>query len=288
MAKQTVGRTALGAATCRLIEQYQPDTTRLFDDPVVKELVGSTIRFLMQFAAMRRLTITQTEAVARGLFGAQICRARYIDDSVQAALDQGGKQVVILGAGLDTRPYRLPAMECARVFEVDLPGVQKNKVKKIEKYLGHLPEYVTFIPIDFDTQNLESVFAETSFDQSKQAVFTWEGVTQYITEGAVRRTLAFVGKSAPGSILVFTYVLKSVIERRSDILDADHLMDAVAHDSPFIFGLEPSEIPAFLKPFHLKLIDDVGNTYYQEKYLKPIGRKLRVSEAERIAYAIIK
>jgi O-methyltransferase involved in polyketide biosynthesis len=89
MAKQTVIRTALGAATCRLIEQYQPQGTRLFDDPVVKVLVGPLIRFLMRFASMRKFTIKQTDAVEAGIYGAQICRARYIDDAVQEALAGG-------------------------------------------------------------------------------------------------------------------------------------------------------------------------------------------------------
>jgi methyltransferase (TIGR00027 family) len=177
MAKQTVGRTALGAATCRLIEQYQPDETRLFNDPVVKELVGGPIRFLMQFAGMRSFTISQTDAVMQGLFGAQLCRARYIDDAVLAALKQGVEQVVILGAGLDTRPYRLPGMERVKVFEVDLPAVQQDKMKKIENYLGRLPEHVIFIPIDFDLQTLEAVFAGTAFDPSRTTAFIWEGVT---------------------------------------------------------------------------------------------------------------
>jgi methyltransferase (TIGR00027 family) len=287
MAKQTVGRTALGAATCRLIEQYQPEETRLFNDPVVKELVGTPIRFLMQFASMRHLTVKQTDAVAKGIYGAQICRTRYIDDAVQASLSQGIGQLVILGAGLDTRPYRLPAIERVKVFEVDLPVVQNDKKKKVQKHFGRLPDHVTFIPIDFDTQTLEAVFAGTAFDPSMPAVFIWEGVTQYVTEEAIRRTLAFVGKSAPGSTLLFTYVLKSIIERRSDIPGADRMMDVVAQNAPWIFGLEPSSIPAFLNPFHLSLIADVGNADYQEKYLKPLGRNLVVSEGERIVHAIV-
>ncbi len=287
MAKQTVGRTALGAATCRLIEQYQPDQTRLFDDPVVQALVGAPIRLLMQFASMRNFTVKQTDAVAAGIYGTQVCRTRYIDDAVQAALSQGVKQVVILGAGLDTRPYRLPAIEHTKVFEVDLPSVQNDKKKKLQKYLGHLPDHVTFLPIDFDAQPLEAVFADTAFDASSLAVFVWEGVTQYITEEAVRQTLSFVGKSAPGSMLVFTYVLKSIIERRSDVADADKMMDAVAKNAPWIFGLEPSEVATFLKAFQLNLIADVGNADYQKKYLQPAGRSLVVSEGERIVQAVV-
>jgi len=79
VAEQTVSRTALGAAICRLIEQYQPEKIRLFCDPVAGELVGGPLRFLMRFASMRNLTMKQTDAVAKGIYGTQICRTRYID-----------------------------------------------------------------------------------------------------------------------------------------------------------------------------------------------------------------
>jgi methyltransferase (TIGR00027 family) len=236
---------------------------------------------------MRNFTVKQTDAVGTGIYGAQICRTRYIDDTVQAALSKGVVQLVILGAGFDTRPYRLSGLERVKVFEVDLPAVQEDKKKKLQKSLGRLPENVTFIPIDFDTQTMEAVFIGTAFDPSKPAVFIWEGVTQYISGQAVRQTLSFVGKSAPGSLIVFTYVLKSIIERRSDIPGADHMMDVVAKQAPWVFGLEPSNVSDFLKPFHLVLIEDVGNADYQERYLQPLERNLIVSEGERIAQAIV-
>ena len=149
-------------------------------------------------------------------------------------------------------------------------------------------EHPTFLPIDFDKESLEAVFSGTAFDPSKPSVFVWEGVTQYLTEEAVRQTLAFVGTSAPGSILVFTYVLQSIIERRSDIAGANKLMDVVAkRGSPWLFGLEPSCVASYLSPFHLNLIADVGNAEYQASYLKPLGRKLVVSECERTVQATV-
>jgi methyltransferase (TIGR00027 family) len=288
MAKQGVGNTALGAAVCRLIEQSQPERAQLFNDPTVKDLVGTPIRVLMQFACMRNFTIKRTDAILPGTYGAQICRTRFIDDAVQDALSQGIKQLAILGAGFDTRPYRLAGMEHVRVFEVDLPSVQEDKKKRLQKHFGRLPEHVTFVPIDFSTQSLEAVLTKTAFDPSTPAAFVWEGVTQYLSEEAVRQTLAFVGKSAPGSILIFTYVLKSVIERRSDIPGADNMMDYVAKNNiPWIFGLEPSHVPSFLKPFHMNPTADVGNADYQARYLKPLGRALVVTEAERIVQATV-
>jgi methyltransferase (TIGR00027 family) len=287
MAEQKLSNTSLGAATMRLIEQYQPKQIRLFNDPVVKDLIGTPIRFLMQFGGMRRLTLQQSDAITKGIYGAQICRTRYIDDAVQAALARGIGQVVILGAGLDTRPYRLGGIERIKVYEVDLPAVQADKKRKLEKRFGGLPGHVSFIPIDFDTQNLETVLAGTPFDRSKPALFIWEGVTQYISEEAVARTLTFVGKSHLQSSIVFTYVLKSIIERRSDIPNADKMMDRVAAQSPWVFGLEPSGIFSFLETFHLELLEDIGHAEYQEKYLKPLGRKLDVFEGERIVHASV-
>lgn len=100
-----------------------------------------------------------------------------IDDAVRDALSQGIEQVVILGAGLDTRPYRLAGMERTRVFEVDLSSVQEDKKKKLHKHCGRLPQQVTFLPIDFDTESLEAVFSGTPFNPTSLAIFVWEGVT---------------------------------------------------------------------------------------------------------------
>ncbi len=287
MAKQTVSRTALGAAICRLIEQYQPESTRLFNDPVVKDMIGTPLRIAMQIPAMRRLTVQQTDSYTPGIFGGQICRTRYLDEVVQSAFADGIGQLVILGAGLDTRPYRLAGMNHVKAFEVDLPWVQAEKKKRVQQHLGRLPENVTFIPTDFDSQTLDAVFAGTAFDATRPVVFIWEGVTQYITAQAVQSTLAFIGKSAPGSVVAFTYVLKSVIERRSTIPGADKMLDLVAKSAPWVFGLDPLDVEPFIKPFHLTLKADIGSAEYQAKYLKPIGRTLVVSEIERIAHAAV-
>jgi methyltransferase (TIGR00027 family) len=287
MAKQKVSNTAIGAAICRLIEQYQPQETRLFDDPLVKNLVGTPVRMMMQFAGMRNFTLQRMDAITHGIYGAQICRTRLIDEAVQAGISAGIAQLVILGAGLDTRPYRLPGMERIKVFEVDLALVQDEKKARLQKLLGRLPENVVFIPIDFDTQALDEALSGSTFDPSKPAIFIWEGVTQYLTEGAVRQTLSSVGRSAPGSILVFTYVLKSIIERRSDIQGADEMLDTVARQSPWIFGLETAGVSEYLQAFALTLISDQGQREYQEKYLQPLQRHVDIFPGERTVQAVV-
>ena len=271
-----------------MVEQSQPEGARLFDDNVVKDLVSTPIRAMMHFASLRNFTIRRTNAVMQGLYGAQVCRTRFIDDAVMACLSHGIGQLVILGAGLDTRPYRLPGLEHVKVLEVDLPPIQEDKKRKLQSRFGRLPENVTFVPIDFDKQNLGAILAGTVFDLSRPVVFVWEGVTQYLSDEAVRRTLAFVGRSPPGSVLVFTYVLKSIVERHSEIPGADKLMDVVAkNNAPWLFGLEPSEVTSFLRPYHLDPTEDVGNADFQTRYLEPLGRNLSVSECERIVQATV-
>jgi methyltransferase (TIGR00027 family) len=288
VARQNVSRTALGTAICRLIEQYQPEDTRLFLDPIVRDFIGKPIEFMMRFPSMRNLTFNQTEAISKGIFGAQICRTRYIDEVILNEFSKGKKQLVILGAGYDTRAYRLPTIEKIKVFEIDLPSMQNDKKKKLQKYLGGIPANVTFIPIDFDTQTLESVFKGTAFDPSLPTIFIWEGVTQYIIADSVNNTLAFIGKTSRGNVIVFTYVLKNIIEGRSDIPGIKKMMEVVAKQSPWIFGLEPSSIRKYLSANNLELIADVGKNDYEEKYLRPIGRHLVVFEGERIAYARVR
>ena len=288
MANQQVGSTALGAAVCRLLEQFQPEESRLFLDPVVSGLVGTPVRLLMQFAGMRRLTITQTDVIMPGIYGVQVCRTRCIDDAVLAALAGDIEQVVILGAGFDTRAYRLAGIERTRVLEVDLPSVQNIKKRRLQQRFAHLPEHVTFVPIDFAIQSVETALQGTTFDPARPAVFIWEGVTQYIPEEAVSRVLTFIGKAAPGSLLVFTYVLRSIIERRSDLPGADKLMNMMdKRRTSWLFGLDPADLASFLATHHLHLLADTGNADYQERYLKPLGRELVVSECERVVQATV-
>ncbi|BBB93490.1 class I SAM-dependent methyltransferase [Methylomusa anaerophila] len=288
MANKKSGQTAFNVAAIRLIEQYQPKDLRLFTDPVIKNLFNWPNRFLLGFKIIRDWLIRFSDKQTKGIYGSNICRTRYIDDSLQSAIENGIEQVVILGAGLDTRPYRILGRDQIKFFEVDMPSVQDYKKKKVESYLGSLPDNVVFIPIDFNSQTLDEVFAGKGLDFSKPVVFIWEGVTPYITEKAVGNTLQFISKNSPGSIVIFTYILKTVIEKKSDINGVNDLVKYLEkYGVIWYFGLDPLNVAEFLKQFSLKLIEDVGASYYRENYLKPLGRRLDVSEIERIAYAMV-
>ena len=279
-------KTAYAAAYARLIEQHEPTETRLFNDTFVKNFFSKYINSIMKFGAIRKFMISMYNSTSIGLYGLQVCRTKYIDEKLKEAIDNGVKQVVILGAGLDTRLYRMLDSDRVIGFEIDLPIIQNEKKNIMSECLGKLPNNINFIPIDFNTQTLDEVLEIKEFDFSKPIFFIWEGVTQYITQEAVENTLKFISKASYGSALVFTYVLKSVIDGTESKLGAEALTTLFkAGGEPWSFGLNPSEVDNFIKQYNLKLIENVGISYYEENYLKCINRKLHVSPIERVVYA---
>jgi methyltransferase (TIGR00027 family) len=286
MVKNNSAQTAFGAATARLMEQYEPVETRLFTDAILSHLTSPVTDFLIGFKPIRRLMFKLFDNQTDGIYGSQVCRTRYIDEKIQAALDSGIEQILILGAGFDTRAYRMKMDAQVKVFETDLARVQQYKTEKLSKFLGALPKHVTYIPVDFNTQELADVLKENQFDFQKPTFIIWEAVTQYITADAVNKNFRFMASLPAGSSVVFTYVLESVVKKQSKIKGANELMEFFEkRNSPWLFGIEPVALPGYLKQFGLLLTEDVGANWYQQKYLGPINRKLNVTEIERAAFA---
>lgn len=286
MSKFGVSSTAEGAAFCRAVEQYLPESERLFNDPLIYGLMSSFYHILLNSPKLRSYVIASTNAWVKGLYGEEVCRTRFIDEAAARALDQGIDQVVILGARFDTRAYLLPGMKSAHVFEVDMARTQKIKKGRLEKILGRLPENVSFVPIDFDEQDLSEVLSGYGFDRNRPALFIWEAVTQYLQPEAAAATFSFIGGCVKGRQVIFTYVLKWIIEHPETDPEALKLMRfAKMKLAPFVFGLAPDQMPAYLSQFHLKVIEDAGKEEYEKRYLQLIGRVLDVTYRERICIA---
>src|SRR5262249_7883176 len=125
--------------------------------------------------------------------GQHLIRTRFLDERLQNAVSAGATQVVILGAGYDSRAYRMKQLlNAIRVFEVDFGPTQEYKKLRLQEILGCLPANVTYVPIDFTRENLPNVLAKAGYRSDRKTIFLWEGVTYYIPEEAVRSTLRFV------------------------------------------------------------------------------------------------
>jgi len=291
MKTEGISRTAEGAAVIRAIESCRSKRDRLFEDLFARGFVENPfsrwIIGLMNIVGIGTALLALRDRQFPGVIGGLICRTRYIDDALQNALREGFQQIVILGAGFDSRAYRIPGVEKIRVFEVDHPGTQVWKQKCLKRMLGALPSHVTFVPIDFDKQELRDEMEKASFLTNVKTFFIWEGVSQYITEEAVDATLRYVSRaSAPGSKIVFTYIQRDIVDgsARSEL---GHKLVSLAQrlGEPWLFGFNKEELAHYLAERGLAPIEDIGDSDYKERYLKPIGRQLNVFAIERIMLA---
>jgi methyltransferase (TIGR00027 family) len=131
-------------------------------------------------------------------------RARFAEDAVREAVAAGGRQVVVLGAGLDTFAYRNP-YEGVRTFEVDHPDTQGWKRARLAEGGVQIPASATFVPLDFERTSLAGGLAAAGFDSTEPGFFIWLGVVPYLTAQAISDTLHFVGSLPAGSEVVCDY-----------------------------------------------------------------------------------
>lgn len=219
-------------------------------------------------------------------------RTKHIDEMLRHALKRGVKQVVILGAGYDSRAYRFPDVpKDVRFFEVDLPATQEEKKARVKTILGAVPRQVVYVPIDFNTQTLKDVLTKAGYDRTRKTLFIWEGVTMYLDAQGVDSTLGFIARNgAPGSSVVFDYVLESVIDGTSDDFACKRGAKKVAEwGEPWLYGIKEGGARDFLDKRELLLLSDLGPDELEALYL--IGKDGRVdgpiAQCTRIVHAAV-
>lgn len=280
--------TAVGPMTIVAVEQYEPEAQRLLRDELAYHFLPSNVQRIVRFARwrpVRNLLIGVTEQTAQGIWGSMLCRKRYIDDTIQEALGSVDA-LVNLGAGFDTRAYRLPGLATLPIFEVDTSENIAAKRARLQAHDGQMPATVRLVPIDFEHEELATVLAEQGYRAEHRTFFVWEAVTQYLSEEAVRKTFAFLGQAAPGSRLVFTYV-------RKDFLDGIKLYGAGPTYQRFRvkqqlwhFGLNPEQVATFVSAYGWREVEQLASAEFTARYLRPSGRAMPVSEIERAVYAV--
>jgi len=285
--------TGYGPAVMRAVENILPEDKRLFEDPYSEKLLSPFYKLfviIMRPPKIWNFLMNMREKWTPGVVGGILCRTRYIDDVLNNAIKEGVETVVNLGAGMDTRAFRIPGIENIQYFELDLPEVLKVKRAYIDKKIGELPSNVSLVPIDFNTQDLGEELKKAGYALSSETFFIWEGVTQYISKEAVDNTLKYVAQAYTGSRIVFTYVLESFINGSYTPNGLNTLYKTLLNKkNPLWFcGFDPAEMSEYLSQYSLSLIEDVGHEEFLERYIKPKGRDLTVMEIERTVLAEVK
>ena len=268
------------------IEQYFPEAQRLVDDQLaVRLLPPGAMMFvrLLRLRCLRDWIIGLSEKGNPGIWSGILCRKRYIDEKLVASRN-AIEAVVNLGAGFDTRPYRLPELSGLPVWEIDQPENIVAKEKRLRKARGTIPPNVKLVSADFDRDDLGSLLAAQGYLRNKPAFFLWEAVTQYLTEGGVRATLNWLANAAEGNRLTFTYVRKAFLDGSNSYGWENGYRRFVA-TKVWQFGMEPEDCPGFLRRYGWRIIEDVGYEELAKRYLPPTRRRLASTPVERMVYA---
>jgi methyltransferase (TIGR00027 family) len=286
-------RTAEYVALYRALETTEPMREPLFRDPFASHFLPPPLSRALRLARVRPLrAVLQRYADWRapGARSSAIGRTRFIDDVVRRAVGEGTRQLVLLGAGYDCRAHRLPELHDTPVFEVDRAETQVVKRQSIEsaRALG-VRRDVHYVAVDFGKDDLAAALASAGWDRTCASMFVWEGVTNYLTEAAVAKVLTVVGEAAPGTVLLFTYVHRGVIDGTARFEGADDLLRNVRRlGEPWTFGLHPDEVRDFLVRFGLELEEDLGADDYRRRYLGGDSRELRGYAFYRLAVARVR
>jgi methyltransferase (TIGR00027 family) len=266
---RTASRTAEHVALFRALETRRRD--RLFVDDYATRFLPARYRWLARAATISPIGTGIARLIDHRYPGgprmSAVARTRLIDDLLAEA---DPEQVLILGAGYDSRAHRIPGIPTT--FEVDHPATQLAKRRRIADR-----PHVRYIPVDLNEERLKDALA--GFPRKKTAVI-WEGVTNYLTEDAVDATLRDLADlTAPGSTVIFTYVDRAV-------LDDDSAWHRVVRrvGEPWTFGFHPGSVEGYLGERGLGLRGDLSTQEAAIRY----HREAPAAGFYRVAWAVVR
>jgi len=251
MDEKEPSRTALGAAAYRAAHQVV-EGGKIFSDPLAHTILGANADAVIAEAA------DPTQTSMRIFMAA---RSRFAEDCLALAVSRGVRQVVILGAGLDTFSLRNQSGgQGLCVFEVDHPATQIWKRKRLAEVGLAIPASLIFVPVDLTLQGLPSALVSVGFQPDGPAFFQWLGVVPYLPRESITSTLRFIA-SVPGSEVVFDYTepLENYPERRRAYI-AGVAARTASLGEPWISYFDPVAISAELRELGFHEQDDLGLT----------------------------
>jgi methyltransferase (TIGR00027 family) len=285
--KNQSSMTAIGIAIVRGIESEKLENERICYDPYARQFVNGALYHFVRFFDK----LGYSEIKGPGVMGFLTARDRHIDEYLKSCLADGIEQLVILGAGLDSRAYRFDELKTrVKVFEVDHPASQKDKLKKLKQIFEQIPTHVTYVDIDFNTQSLSQRLFECGYDEKLKTLFIWQGVTQYLTPTAVDDTLAFItSHSGAGSSVIFDYMYPTLLDGTVKRGEVDNMRNKRwVSGEMLVFGIPEGCVTEFLEQRGFTNVLNADHTYLHERYFTGINQKRSVAYGYAIASATVK
>jgi methyltransferase (TIGR00027 family) len=273
--------TAENNALLRLHETMRPDNERICYDPYAAFFLPDGVIGAPDRNEQIQQAIRNWETHFPGVSNAIIARTRFIDDCLDAAIVDGIRQLVILGAGYDTRAMRFKALkESVTVFELDHPSTQNKKLERIEDDLKEDLSHVRYISIEFSKEDLANKLFSCGYDETLKTLFIWEGVTYYIPASAVDQTLSFISYHSPSrSNVIFDYFPSTVADGTTEITEARALRDGLRRiGEEIVFGISPNRINEFMQVRGFSVIQNLTVEDYRKIYFNGVNKNRTVSE----------
>jgi methyltransferase, putative, TIGR00027 family len=281
---------AEGIALHRALESQKPESERICYDPYAIYFINQET--LEPFSDPQKVKVSHEyyERLLPGFTNSVRTRVRYFDDFVKKSIDEGLEQLVILGAGYDTRAYRIEGLKGkVKVYEVDHPNTQSVKIEKIKEIFGFLPEHVIYVPVDFETEDFGERLIEKGYDRSFKTLFLMEGLIMYITLETVDETLTFIAKnSGKGSSILLDYFPESVIDGSCELEVGKNMREYAAKQGEhFKFGIKEEEVETFLAKRGFSQIYNVTSEDYKKMYFQGINKDKSVCSLMLFVHAVV-
>jgi methyltransferase (TIGR00027 family) len=274
----TTSRTAEWTCLCRAISSLEKSSFYKSDDRLAISLLPYFLMLLIRIPFAGRLMLWSF--TAKGGYEYIIARTKYIDAVFKQALSEQFSQILIFGAGFDTRALRFQHQaQQTRVFELDAPLTQQAKIRQYRKRHLCVPSNLMFIEIDFSKELLPDRLNRAGFHRDRRSLFILEGLTMYLEPESVYQTFQTIEQYAgAGSRAVFDYVQASVLRHDTPLYGESKMVQSVSKaGEKWRFGIEPAEIEQFVTAYGFELNDhrcaqELEEIYFQDEGGQRIGR----------------
>jgi methyltransferase (TIGR00027 family) len=280
--------TATIMASHRAIEMLYPEAEQVCRDPLAAAFLPPGWAAVLRDREQLKALMGEKAKQFPGVNGAIVSRVRFIDDVVEQTIADGMAQLVILGAGYDSRAYRIQTVEKqVTVFELDDPITQTDKLAKLESAIGALPGHVRYIALDFATDALEARLAENGYDPDKKSLFVLEGLVPYLPADTFAGLLDFIGETnGAGHQVVFDYLPPSVIDGTCKWVEGRNMrQEVLSHGETFRLGFDKDALEAFLMDKGFVVVENINAPDLKSRYFKGAGTRRPVTPVFWFAHA---
>ncbi len=284
MYKNRTSSTADAAAAVRA-NHFLHDGSLIFRDPISVRMLNAKWRLILRNRFLHRIIVRGLLAGLRPVHGLILARSRYAEDALAASAQKGNLQYVIVGAGLDTYAARSHTGSGVKVFELDHPASQAEKIRRLAQSVG-IPGNVEFVPADFEVASISEVLAASSLRLEEPAFFSWLGNSFYLTPSAVGDVMQAIATiSCPGSELVMDYMgpeeVLPVNQRRPLRLTKRF---AERRGEPLLSFFEPDQLLAMAKSFGFETVANLNSADLSERYFNDRADNLVAMPGAHIAH----